>query len=158
MRGALLATPVSFLLTLILRRFVQRIAPGQGRAFVLGGLLIAVWQLAPLFGVYGIGGACDALARRTAAPIVAAVQAYRQEMGGYPQQLQDVTPKYLAAIPQAQCLDGLGTTQQFKLAACSSATLLTTTSFDGVTFVRYNFSTGNWSKVSFLDGECNFLR
>ena len=74
-----------------------------------------------------------------------------------------ITTEYLAEIPTPGCV-WLSTQPDwppvtYEIQTCNDGTvLLTNESSDGTSIERYNFSTGNWSSVSFLDGACSYLR
>ncbi|GEM_PF-1889794 len=163
-----LSVPLSLLVLLLAYRPFSRAWTGgeaapRRRFYLFGGLFILVWQLAPVVGYYGIGSACYAQNRRIGADLIAAVETYRQEQGRYPDSLEAIVPAYAPAIPAPGCawLSGAGPwdRQGFELARCSSdVLLLTVESVDGSFIERYNFATGNWSSISFLDGACSFLR
>lgn len=160
--SACLIAPVSFLLLLILWRSTGRVLGNDRGRRVLywaGGLSVIVLQAAPLLGNLGIGGYCDRQTERVGDTIVAAVREYQANTGNYPASLQELIPKYLNQLPTSSCLGAAGPTAEFRLEQCRPAPmLLTTRSFDGARVIRYNFATGNWSAISFLDGACSFLR
>jgi hypothetical protein len=165
---ACLALPtglVSLLVLLILlRRFFQTFGQDQPRRrfYLIGGLIIVVLQVGLFIGQFGVKSACFAQTRRRAAPIIAAVESYRQEHGSYPQELKDIPRTSLPGLPSPACgwLRTSDSSQAgFRLGHCEpDTTLLTLYAIDGEFIRRYNFSTGNWSTVSFLDGTCSYLR
>ena len=129
------------------------------RLYIMGGLVIVVLQFMPTFGNNGIGGFCDAQTMRIGNTIIDAIQRYKQDHGAYPAELAILVPDYLPSIPSHKCLGDLGRESKFAIQHCSAeVTQLVTQSFNGMFDVRYNFKTGNWSMISFLDGACSFLR
>jgi len=129
------------------------------RLYIIGGLVIVALQFAPTFGNNGIGGFCDGQTMRIGNTIIDAIQRYRQAQGMYPAELAILVPDYLPSIPMHKCMGNLGRESKFAIQRCSDeVTLLVSQSFNGMFDVRYNFKTGNWSMISFLDGACSFLR
>jgi hypothetical protein len=165
---ACLALPTGFVsllvLLILLRRFFQTFGQDQPRRrfYLIGGLIIVVLQVGLFIGQSGVKSACFAQTRRQAAPIIAAVESYHQEHGSYPEELEEIPLTSLPGLPSPGC--GWSRTSSssqagFKLAQCEpDITLLTVRAVDGDFIRRYNFSTGNWSTVSFLDGTCSYLR
>ncbi|MBI5651369.1 MAG: hypothetical protein HZC40_13150 [Chloroflexi bacterium] len=122
--------------------------------FLIGGIVLVILQSAPIAGQGIIGGYCDAQIMRAGDPIVRAAQQYKQERGDYPRALHD-----LVQVARPSCFGSVGAPSDFAIERCAdTVTILRTRSFDGARDLRYNFATGNWSGVSFLDGACNFLR
>lgn len=153
--------PLSLIIWILLRRPFNKAVQDtvRRRLYVVGGLALVAFQLAPIVGDYGIGGYCDGQGTHVGNQIVAAMQKYKQDNGRYPDQLAALPPNYLPSIPTFRCLPNVGPVTQFGVQQCPDGkVLLTTQSYDGVNVVRYNFETGIWSGVSFLDGACNFLR
>ena len=152
------------LLLILLGRFTRAFAQDRPRIrfYVIGGLLIVVLQAGVFAGHFGVRSACFAQTRRRARPVIAAVESYRQEHGSYPQKLDEVIPTYLPSLPSAACgwlQSSDYVDREFALKRCDpGVTLLILDSLDGDFIRRYNFSTGNWSSVSFLDGTCSFLK
>ncbi len=163
-----LAAPISLLVLLLAYRPFSRAWAGdeaapRRRFYLVGGMFILLWQLTPILGHYGIRSACYARNRDIGADLIAGVENYYQEQGRYPESLDDLVPAYVPARPTPGCawLSGSGPwdRQGFELTRCSSdVLLLTVESVDGASIERYNFATGNWSSISFLDGACSFLR
>jgi hypothetical protein len=156
---------ISLLLLLIpLSRFSRAFAEDRPRRrfYILGGLLIIALQVSVFAGHFGVRSACFAQTRSRARPVIAAVEAYRQEHDRYPQELDAVIPAYLPSLPSAACgwlVSSEHTDREFALKQCDpDVTLLNLDSLDGDSIQRYNFATGNWSSVSFLDGACSYLR
>jgi hypothetical protein len=165
---ACLALPtaiISLLVLLIpLRRFFQAFEQDQSRRrfYLVGGLIIVVLQGGLFIGQFGVKSACFAQTRRRAAPIITAVESYHQGHGSYPQELEEIPRSSLPGLPSPAC--GWSRTSRssqagFTLEQCEpDITLLTVYAVEGDFIRRYNFSTGNWSTVSFLDGTCSYLR
>ncbi len=169
--GSILAclTPFTIVVSLLLflifwRRFFRASEDNQQqrRFYLVSGLSIVALQVVVFAGHFGIQSACFAQTRRQATPIIDAVEAYRQANGDYPQELEEIVPSYLEALPSPSCawlrIDSY-TPAKFALERCEpDITLLTVDSLDGEFIRRYNFATGDWSFVSFLDGTCSYLR
>jgi len=148
------------------------------RWYLVGIFLIPFLLLAPLLEEFLIIGVCGAWNRQAGDAIIRALQAYKQERGTYPEDLEALVPTYIPALPSARCftpyqwfsesdtyelfhgMSSLWTDGEFRLHECprEGATLLIVPSvlFDFVH--RYNLTTGNWSKTSLLDGTCTFLK
>ena len=115
-------------------------------------------QLSPVFGQLGVNGFCFRMHREEARPIIEAVEAYRQDHGEYPASLGALVPGYLDAVPVPPCSSLSPVEEKYELIDCSSGKLLLTTeSVNGAQVERYNFETGKWSAISFLDGACSLL-
>jgi hypothetical protein len=157
--------PISVIVWLLLRHAFQRKFADdltRRRWYIMGGILVLVIQLIPLAGSYTIDAGCFAATRRNAAPLIAALGNYQQQNGFYPEKMSDLLPVYLWNVPAPACswLSGVEYRAQigFELQECpGEIMLLTSPSMNGSSIERYNFKTGNWSSVSFLDGYCNFL-
>lgn len=163
--SAFLVVPVLLLGWLLARRVLFRgFNRSQRIVYVVGGLMLIVMQTAPILGDYVIGGYCDWQAMRVGDKIIAAIRQYEQQNAGYPPQIEQLVPEYLPANPTYQCFRVPGieydwSEAHYRLEKCSDhVVLLTTSSTDGARVLRYNFETGNWSGISFLDGVCSFLR
>lgn len=165
---ACLAPPtaiISLLLLFIpLRRFFQAFEQDQPRRrfYLVGGLIIVALQVGVFLGQFGVKSVCFAQTRRRAAPIITAAESYRQGNGSYPQALEEIPLTHLPDLPSPAC-GWLRTDDSsragFTLEQCEpDTTLLTVYAVDGEFIRRYNFSTGDWSTVSFLDGTCSYLR
>jgi hypothetical protein len=161
-----LPTAITSLLVLLilLRRFFQAFEQDKPRRrfYLIGGLIIVVLQIGVFVGQSGVKSACFAQTRRRAAPLIAAVESFHQEHGGYPQVLEEISLSSTPGLPPPAC--GWARTSSssqagFALEQCEpDVTLLTVYAVDGDFIRRYNFSTENWSTVSFLDGTCSYLR
>jgi hypothetical protein len=151
------------------------------RWYLVGFVLVPFLQFFPFIGELFIGQACDALHRQTGETIVAALEAYRDDFGAYPDDLEDLAPRYIDEIPSPRCFSAFGwfersdsdqadtlsgtgpksaVAEGFKLHECDpqKAKIVTVYSVEYDFILRYNLATGNWSRVSFLDGRCSFLR
>jgi hypothetical protein len=141
------------------------------RLYLASCLLVPFLLLIPCFGPIIITFGCFELNQLTGNTIVVALEAYRQDRGTYPEELEALVPEYLPAIPSAQCLpfppspwsrpEVLSSGQEpgFALQRCyTGETLLTVPIATGEWIQRCNLATGNWSRASFLDGACSHLR
>ena len=141
------------------------------RLYLIGIFLIPFLLFAPLLGELLIIGTCDALNRQRGNTIVRALETYKQDHEAYPEDLEALVPTYIPALPSARCFTpyhwfhgsdfiDLATKAQFSLYKCprEEVTLLVIPSVEFDFFQRYNLTTGHWSKISFLDGKCSFLR
>lgn len=123
---------------------------------------VLLFSLSPVVGRNVIGGACDAINRNSAAPIITAMETYHQQHNAYPETLENLD---LNPLPKPDCAPQTGgqysaSRLSYALQTCrpGGETLLTIYSVAGDWIQRYNFSTENWSSISFLDGACSFLR
>ena len=158
---AIVSLCMLFLLLLRFFRTFEQDRPRR-RFYLIGGLVIVALQFGVFIGQFGIKSACFTLTRERAAPIIAAAESYRQEHESDPQELEEIVPSYLPDLPSPACgwLRTDGQSQAgFTLERCEpDTTLLTVYAVDESFIRRYDFSTGNWSTVSFLDGTCSYLR
>ncbi len=161
-----LLLPISLIFLILLRHPFRRKFEDdlrRRRLYVIGGILIVVSQLFPFIGSMTIDSACYRLTRSNAEPIISGVARYHQEHGVYPPDLESLQPEYLSEIPNPGCV-WLGTQEyrvqvSFEIQTCNDGTvLLTNESTNGTSIERYNFTVGNWSSISVLDGACSFLR
>jgi hypothetical protein len=160
-----LLVPISLVLWLLLRRpFRQKFAEDIGRLkmYFFGSLIIILTQLLPFVGSYAINFACFSFTQHNAAPLINAIEQYRQQIGVYPAEFEDLAPTYLQMVPTPACgwLSGQDYRSQvgFELIACPNGDfLLTNLSMDGVAIERYQFSSHDWSSISFFDGACSHL-
>ncbi len=131
----------------------------QKRVFLVGGIVIIIFQTAPIVGTSVIGRYCDKQIQQAGNQIVEAVLNYQQNNGTYPTELNALMPAYISTVPTYQCFAGDTPPAQFQIQTCGDAiTILKTESSSGSDIMRFNFNTGQWSSISFLDGECNYLR
>jgi hypothetical protein len=133
------------------------------RLYLAGGLLVPFLILIPCFGPIFITSMCFELNKQTGKTIVVALEAYKQDHGTYPEELESLVPTYLPAIPSARCVPfsspSADEKPEFALRKCRTGeTLLTVPIATGEWIQRYNLATGNWARVSFLDGACSHLR
>jgi hypothetical protein len=160
--GAALAAWLLVVTIRILRSALRQGTTGQ-RVLALAGIpLLILSVFAPVLGPFGMGEICDRLNRDRAQTLIAGTQAYQSDnSGAFPADLAALLPGYVTDLPQPACFPG-GSAWDYKnytLMHCPTGeTLLTIYTIRGVTVQRYNFQTGQWSSISFLDGECNFLR
>jgi hypothetical protein len=159
-------------------RLVQGDLPRR-RLYVIGAVLVPLLLLAPLPGEIAIVATCDALNRRAGDTVVQALKTYRNDHQAYPDDLASLVPGYLPALPQAHCFAPFGwfhgpevypgiTGAGFpppdgaviRLERCvlERATLVTVPSIRFEFIQRCDPSTGVWSRVSFLDGTCSYLK
>lgn len=157
-----IAAAVSLIVLLLkIRKFFHQFPEDRARilVYLLGGLFIAILQLAPFFGPTVIRSVCFVRHRVQGEAIVEAMEAYRADRGRYPAELDELVPRYLPSIPTPPCTRLSYHEDEYGLQECRSGeTLLITDSVDGMLVERYNFSSGNWSALSFLDGACSHLR
>jgi hypothetical protein len=161
-----LLVPISLIIWLLLRRPFRRQFADEvtrRRLFAIGGAVVILVQVFPILGGYSIDKACYSATRAHAAPLIDAVQRYEQDTGQYPAKVNDLLPIDTAQIPAPACawLSGDAYREQtgFEITACDNGpVLLTNISLDGSSIERYNFVTGHWSSISFLDGACSHLR
>ena len=153
--------------------------PGRRRLYLVGAILVPLLQLVPLPGEVALVAGCDALNRGTGDGIVQALQAYHADHQAYPEDLAALVPEYLTEIPPARCfapfawfhgpeiyahMPGLGLpslgSSPFHLEPCprEGVMLLTVPSIRIEFIQRHNLETGIWSRASFLDGVCSYLR
>ncbi len=158
--------PISLIVWILLRHPFQRKYADdltRRRMYFFGGILVISLQLFPIIGSYSIDSACFRITQRNAEPIISAVETYFQEMGVFPQELEFLQPEYMSKLPTPGCI-WLATQDyrpqvSFEIQTCNEGIVLLTNELTGGTSIeRYNFSTGNWSSVSFLDGACSYLR
>jgi hypothetical protein len=162
----ILSPPVSLIVLLAGRRVLLRKFPEDSRRrklLVAGGLALFFFCAAPLSSSTLINPTCFRLTQRQGNQIVEAIQGFKKVEGDYPTSIDELIPHYLPILPKPACEffayhpEGIG--RHFELLQCSTGELLlTNASADGVTIERYNFTTGDWSAISFLDGACSFLR
>jgi hypothetical protein len=155
--------PLSVYLFLRRKHFARAVGDDtlKRRLYVVGGILLIALPFTPAAGTNAMSGYCDGQIEQAGNPIVQAMNQYRQANGYYPSTMDTLVPAYLGRVPTApSCLGKDNKSVKYEIQTCSeSVTLLTAKpSFDDADDLRYNFATGNWSGISFLDGACNFLR
>ena len=162
---SVLLVPISIVICFILRRpFRNKYGEDvrRLRLYSLGGVGIMLTQLLPIAGSQAINTACFSSTQRNAAALIDAIDTYRQQNGVYPSVLGDLTPTYLLILPTPACswlsAEEYRTQVGHELIACPDGSLLLVNlSMDGTGIERYQFSTDQWSAVSFLDGPCSHL-
>jgi len=163
---SVLLVPISLIIWLLLRRPFRRQFPEdliRRRLFAIGGVAIAFMQIFPIVGSISINAACFSATQRNAEPLISDVYRYEQDFGRYPAEVADLLLPNITQISSPACswLSGNEHREQigFEITTCSNGlVLLTNISMDGSSIERYNFASGNWSSVSFLDGACSDLR
>ncbi len=132
------------------------------RMFYLGAVLIPILLAAPFFELIAFRSLCFSLNQRSAQPLIAAVERYHTQEGAYPPSLSYLLPGYLDAIPRGKCTplnESSFEAPAFDLYVCSpeESTILTVPIGSGEWIQRYNFESGKWATISFLDGACSYL-
>ena len=163
---AVFLVPISIILLILLRHpFIRKFPDNilRNRLYFWGGVLIIFSQMVPFFGSYTVDAVCYRTTRQNAAPLITAIEAYFEQKGTYPEKIEILQPAYLVEIPVPGCswlsTQGNWPPPRFEIQTCNNGTvLLTNESTDGTSIQRYNFNTGNWSSISFLDGSCSHLR
>jgi hypothetical protein len=158
--------PISLILWILLRRpFRHRFKEDhtRQRLFAIGAVVIVFVQLLPFLGSYSINAACFSATQNSAETLIATAQAYYLDHGRYPTDVAELVHLMTEDYPTPACswLSGQKYRQQtgFEFTECpDEQVLLTSYSMDGTSIERYNFATGNWSAISFLDGACSHLR
>lgn len=133
--------------------------PQQHRWALTGIFLIPALLCSPIPWAYTIQGGCNALDRQIGDTVVMAIDAYWQDHGSYPEELNHLTPDYLSHIPTGRCSAVGDAPQAFDIQQCHTGeTILVINVMTDEWIQRYNLETGRWSRASFLDGACSFLR
>ncbi len=148
----------------LLRPFRRRFERDMRRSwmYALGGLIVVLMQLLPLWGNLVINIGCFRATQRNAAPLITAVKSYQQQYQSDPADLNAITPTFLPAPPELACswISGQEYRSQFgyELVLCpDGGLLLINLSMDGSAIERYQFSTDHWSSINLLAGACNDL-
>lgn len=181
-----LLTPIAAIITLLSFRLrTKKVYAVLGddrirrRWFVAGSLLLPLLQLAAPAVGYAYGQGCDALNRRSAAPVIAALQAYQAETGSYLPSanldysyqgaLDYLVPDYLAAIPPRSCFAAtfdppdplLPAESDWNIYFCHNTpgdpVLLMVPILGSDSQQIYNLNTNRWSRGNAMDGYCNYL-
>jgi hypothetical protein len=182
-----LFTPFMVIMTFLFLRFrAGRVYQALGsdsfrrRWFIAGTLLIPLLQLSAPVISFGYGGACNALTQQAAQPIIAALESYKAETGGYlplndpnksaQRDLRFLMPDYLSALPPRACTvwpfshasdPDDRAEDDWSLYTCNQnpgrEVLLMVPIIGSDSVQLYNFSTGHWSRGNWLDGYCDYL-
>jgi hypothetical protein len=131
-----------------------------------GVFLVPLLLASPVLGEFAITRIYDTANRAAAGTIITAMAAYEDDHGDYPESLDVLVPHYLQEIPAARGFgpftwfheDDYIYHSTFDLAECNGVTLVTIYSLKLDFIQRYNMTTGVWSRVSFLDGVCSYVR
>ncbi len=166
-----LVMPLGALLTFLFVRGQRRRLTPAGPALASGlrrlSWLLPLLLLGAPISAFAYGRACDALNRRAARPVIAALEAYRRQHGAYPQVvgLSDLTllvPQYLAETPPIACaLPGdrpaFGD-DDWSLYPCPApggpALRLLVPILSSASVQAFDLSRGRWSVASAFDGYC----
>ena len=132
------------------------------RWYWLGAILTPLILTLPFFEIFMIQAACVNLNQRAAAPIIAALESYKNSHGDYPEELDDLMPEFLDTIPAGRCAPISKSEYDkpiFDITICTpeDVTILTVPIGSGEWIQRYNTETGLWARISFLDGACSYL-
>jgi hypothetical protein len=147
------------------RKHMERLRNDQPfrHGYWAGAILIPLILVLPFFELFWIRVACFELNQRSAAPIIAALEAYEHAQGDYPDEIEVLVPDYLASIPAGRCAPFSSsemTKPNFDISTCTpgDVTILSVPIGSGEWIQRYNLETGIWSRASFLDGACSYLK
>ena len=159
-----LSTPTAVIIFIFFRRRFLR-DYGQDRKrrkiYKIGMAIFIVACLSPFIGHFLIDAGCRTANKIKALPLIQALNTYNEEHTKYPETTEPLLPVYLDEIPSPGCawLSGINhPNNAFNIIHCDNErTLLTSYTVDGASIHRYNFASGSWSGISFLDGDCNFL-
>lgn len=180
-----LLTPLMVIMTILFLRFrARRLYQAIGddkprrRWLTAGMALIPLLQLSAPVISFGYGLTCELANRELARPIIASLEQYKSDTGGYlpvdsPDQsaqrdLTFLVPDYLASIPPRACtiawLDPPKSASRLEddwsLYLCARSpgreVLLMGPIIGSDSQQTYNLQTGNWSRGNWLDGFCNF--
>ncbi|NOY97725.1 MAG: hypothetical protein GXP40_00770 [Chloroflexi bacterium] len=163
-----LAPLAAIITALAFRSFSKRVDdPSLRKRITLATIIVPLLFLgAPVIG-FGYARTCDALNRRAARPVIAALGAYRQDHGGYPEMVAqtDLTflvPDYLDAIPPVACALPTSRRSHFlsddwSLYPCRGGEepLLMVPILGSDSQQTYNLDTGQWSVGGAFDGYCH---
>lgn len=129
--------------------------------------LIPLLLIAPVVGKFAITSIYDAENRVIAGSIIDALATYQTDHGDYPEDLGVLVPDALPEIPTGRGFgafawfhegDDYAHYAEFDLVVCDDVTLVTISSLKLDFIQRYNVTTEQWSRASFLDGVCDYLR
>ena len=181
-----LLTPIAAIITLLSFRLRSKKVYAllgddrtRRRWFIAGSLLLPLLQLAAPAAGFVYGGVCNALDRRAAAPLIAALQAYHTGTGAYlppgdqdslvPGSLDYLIPTYLAALPPRSCFAStfdppdplLPSQSNWSIYPCRNnpgqPVLLMVPILGSYSQQIYNLDAGLWSRGNEMDGYCNYL-
>lgn len=127
-----------------------------------GMILIPIILVLPFFELLWIQRACFGLNRHAAQPIISALEEYHAENGNYPETLDELVPEYFASLPPGRCAPFSSSNSEklkFEINICQpdDIPILTVPIGSGEWIQRYNLGTGDWARISFLDGACSYL-
>lgn len=132
--------------------------------YAIGALLIVGLSIWPLMGSRRIHNRCNRQNREVGDIVIVALTTYEQAHNQYPKKLDVLVPDYLPDVPTLQCFeiyekyDPGHYVPPIEIVACSDdITVLSVPDLSNSFPQRYNLTTGEWSKVSFLDGVCSHL-
>ncbi len=163
--------PLAALATFLFVRFwgTSRKAtlPRNGRLRTLMWFLPLLLLSVPMLS-FAYARTCDALNRRAARPIIAALEAYRQEHGAYPDlasqsDLSFLVPEYLETIPPVACASPFQketrfVSQGWSLYPCShmegEPLLLMVPMMGSDDQLIYNLNTRRWGIGDSFEGYC----
>lgn len=130
--------------------------------FIIACLVFPGSYILPFYGKQLYNSSCDAIHRESGNQINLAIQYYRSENGKYPEELDQLVPKYLPDIPGAVCFpparllgikpqryDFLTSNYDYKIVSCSQKTFLVIEDMDHSYPQVMNLETGNWSYLIF---------
>jgi len=147
------------------KRYQERLENDQAfrRGYWIGTILIPLIIVLPFFELFWIRIACFELNQQSAAPIIAAMEAYNQDQGDYPTELDALVPDYLGTIPAGRCAPisrSEMSKPHFDISTCTlgDVIILSVPIGSGERIQRYNLESGIWSRASFLDGACSYLK
>jgi hypothetical protein len=147
------------------RKHLERMESDQAfrRGYWAGTILIPLILALPFFELFWIRVACFELNQRSATPIIAAMETYKNAQGDYPGEIEALVPDYLASTPAGRCApfsNSEMTKLDFDISTCTpgDVTILSVPIGSGEWIQRYNLKTGLWSRASFLDGACSYLK
>lgn len=168
-----LLTPVAAVFSLqVFRTWSKRQAKSskisglQHRWYLVGIILIPLFQLSAPAISYAYVRTCDTQNQVVAAPIISALQAYHQDTGRYPTDVRSLVPQYLASMPAVACAVPFLTrvdpedaaSNGWSLTFCentaSNDTYLTVPIIGSDLLQIYSLTRSRWSKGSSFEGFC----
>ena len=141
------------------KNLFEHIEKKKKNLYILGSCIIIFAQFSPVIGKYGIGGYCDIKITQFGNSIVVAIQEYKHQNNVYPTTLYKLKPEYFQKDPVYSCMGKIGISHEtlvanFYFQECNEKPSLVTSSTDGVYTKWYDLTTGQWSKISWLDSNC----